>query len=156
MRHIYLCQWVTVGPIPFLVLAKKSRFPLVPHQHLVTKILDKTWWYQILIALFQRKYYSVNATESSSRRTNNFAKYHVSNPPCVPRCPFLLRLIIMMKLMIVMLTTLLLTFTISTWLSSKGFSDDAKGSNRKGRMIFISALEKSAMIKLGEIISMQR
>ena len=62
----------------------------------------------------------------------------------------------MMKLAIVMLTILLPTFTISTWVSSKGFSDDAKGSNRKGRMIFISALEKSAIVKFRMVISMPR
>ena len=82
----------------------------------------------------------------------------MTESPYVPRCPFLLKLIMMMKLTIVMLmlTILLPTFTISTWVSSKGFSDDAKGSNRKGRIIFISALEKSAMIKFRAIISMPR
>ena len=30
--NIYLRQLVTVGPVAFLVLAKKPRFPLVPHQ----------------------------------------------------------------------------------------------------------------------------
>jgi len=33
-----LCQLVTVGPVAFLVLAKKPRLPLVPHHHLIPKI----------------------------------------------------------------------------------------------------------------------